>query len=220
MFLSTLYQLQRIHSTQLRERTIILFKLKGKLVLEYLKVRLLLWTSAGETEKNHEAFNPLHAELNPLCHLLTLLGAHHILHVSRIRVNESWYFCRHSDFVLYWCKSEVLPLQPTYPLLRHTCCCRCNITGRLVCLQPKILIHTGLIEITSFQDLNWRAIVWSLRPTKNFHGLHKSCHRPVHRLGFLLIAQSYGNCLCFRVKTGVVMLMDYFERDISNQLLC
>jgi hypothetical protein len=31
-------------------------------------------------------FNPLNAELNPICHLLALLGAHHILHVSRIRV--------------------------------------------------------------------------------------------------------------------------------------
>jgi len=31
--------------------------------------------------------NPLKAELNPVCHLLALLGAHHILHVSRVRVN-------------------------------------------------------------------------------------------------------------------------------------
>jgi len=31
-------------------------------------------------------FNPLNAELNPICHLVALLGAHHILHVSRIRV--------------------------------------------------------------------------------------------------------------------------------------
>jgi hypothetical protein len=30
--------------------------------------------------------NPLNAELNPICHLLALLGAHHILHVNRIRV--------------------------------------------------------------------------------------------------------------------------------------
>jgi len=29
-------------------------------------------------------------ELNPICHLLALAGAHHILHVSRIRVN---WFC-------------------------------------------------------------------------------------------------------------------------------
>jgi hypothetical protein len=32
--------------------------------------------------------NPLNAELNPICYLLALLGAHHILHVSKIRVNE------------------------------------------------------------------------------------------------------------------------------------
>ena len=31
--------------------------------------------------------NPLNAESNPICHLLALLGAHHILHVIRIRVN-------------------------------------------------------------------------------------------------------------------------------------
>jgi hypothetical protein len=28
------------------------------------------------------------AELNPICHLLALVGTHHILHVSRIRVNN------------------------------------------------------------------------------------------------------------------------------------
>jgi len=32
--------------------------------------------------------NPLNAELNPICHLLALLGVHHILHVSRIRVKS------------------------------------------------------------------------------------------------------------------------------------
>jgi hypothetical protein len=31
--------------------------------------------------------NPLNVELNPICHLLALLGAHHILYVTRIRVN-------------------------------------------------------------------------------------------------------------------------------------
>ena len=30
--------------------------------------------------------NPLNHELNPVCYLLALLGAHHFLHVSRIRV--------------------------------------------------------------------------------------------------------------------------------------
>ena len=32
--------------------------------------------------------NPLNAELNPICCLLALLGAHHFLHVSRIRVKS------------------------------------------------------------------------------------------------------------------------------------
>jgi hypothetical protein len=31
--------------------------------------------------------NSLNARLNPICHLLALLGAHHILYISRIRVN-------------------------------------------------------------------------------------------------------------------------------------
>jgi hypothetical protein len=34
-------------------------------------------------------FNPFNAELNPIYHLLALLGAHHILHVSRIKVKSS-----------------------------------------------------------------------------------------------------------------------------------
>ena len=34
------------------------------------------------------ALNPLNLELNPICYLLALLGAHHFLHVSRIRVKS------------------------------------------------------------------------------------------------------------------------------------
>ena len=32
--------------------------------------------------------NPLNPELNPICYLLALLGAHHFLHFSRIRVKS------------------------------------------------------------------------------------------------------------------------------------
>ena len=39
--------------------------------------------------------NPLNAKFNPICHLLALLGAHHILHVSRIRVNVAVYLRAH-----------------------------------------------------------------------------------------------------------------------------
>jgi hypothetical protein len=38
----------------------------------------------------HTIINHLDAELNPICHLLALLGDHHILYVSRIRVKADW----------------------------------------------------------------------------------------------------------------------------------
>jgi len=40
------------------------------------------------TNFHKASFNPLNAELNPICHLLAILGAHHILHVSRMRVKQ------------------------------------------------------------------------------------------------------------------------------------
>ena len=43
----------------------------------------------GAPQKNlKDIFNPLKPELNPICYLLALLGAHHFLHVSRIRVKS------------------------------------------------------------------------------------------------------------------------------------
>ena len=38
-------------------------------------------------EIQYSDINPLNAELSPICHLLALLAAHHILHVSRVWVN-------------------------------------------------------------------------------------------------------------------------------------
>ena len=42
--------------------------------------------SNASQDKGDHFLNPLNAELNPITHLLALLGAHHILHISRIRV--------------------------------------------------------------------------------------------------------------------------------------
>ena len=44
---------------------------------------------AASCECGNEApgsINPLNTELNPICYLLAILGAHHFLHVSRIRI--------------------------------------------------------------------------------------------------------------------------------------
>ena len=36
-----------------------------------------------------QRFNPLNVELNPIRHLQALVGARHIVHVSRIRVKDA-----------------------------------------------------------------------------------------------------------------------------------
>ena len=46
-------------------------------------------TKYSTQSENHIEFfniNPINAELNPISHLLALLGAHHIFHVSGLRV--------------------------------------------------------------------------------------------------------------------------------------
>ena len=45
-----------------------------------------IYTSVKKPTIIDNKVNPLNAELNPICYLLALLGAHHFLHVSRIRV--------------------------------------------------------------------------------------------------------------------------------------
>jgi hypothetical protein len=54
-------------------------------------------------------FNPLNAELNLICHLLALSGAHFILHVSRIRVNTRFSYCIFPNFK---CTYKVVQIWP------------------------------------------------------------------------------------------------------------
>ena len=57
-----------------------------------------IYNDARSRECQIKKFNPISTELNLICYLLALLGAHHILHVSRIRVNI--YFYAYSDWFL------------------------------------------------------------------------------------------------------------------------
>ena len=52
------------------------------------KLSTVTGSNLGSNNPSELAVNPLSTELNPICHLLALLGAHHILHVSRVRVKE------------------------------------------------------------------------------------------------------------------------------------
>ena len=67
-----------------------------------LNVKLVVHHVASRLYK----VNPLNAELNPICHMLALLGAHHILHISRIRVNME----------AECCKERVLNRKSFFPL--------------------------------------------------------------------------------------------------------
>ena len=54
-----------------------------------MEISLVGKTGVGVKSRREEgggAVNPLNAELNPICYLLALLGAHHFLHFSWIRV--------------------------------------------------------------------------------------------------------------------------------------
>jgi transposase len=52
----------------------------------YIKMVLKIVTQNYIIGTFQAMFNPLNPELNPICYLLALLGAHYFLHVSRIRV--------------------------------------------------------------------------------------------------------------------------------------
>ena len=43
---------------------------------------------SSSVNSSYNMLNPLNAELNPICNLLALLGAHPILHVSRVTVKK------------------------------------------------------------------------------------------------------------------------------------
>jgi len=57
--------------------------------LTLIQLTWRIWWALNKARKwqmgFNSAFKGLNAELNPICHLLALLGAHHILHLSRIR---------------------------------------------------------------------------------------------------------------------------------------
>ena len=64
-------------------------------------------------------FNPLNPELNPICYLLALLGAHHFLHVSRIRV-KSLTFRRLMSYIYIYIYIYIYLKHPFLMFLDHT----------------------------------------------------------------------------------------------------
>jgi hypothetical protein len=105
--------------------------------------------------KNLLTFNPLNAELNPICHLLTLLGPHHILRFSRIRVkNRASYIEDRRTATLqmlhFICFStsvstEYFKHAAHFPFFSSKCCLFHNVTFLGSCIIH--ILHTGCAKI-------------------------------------------------------------------------
>ena len=124
------------------------------------------WT---ETWKHHEnmqqtKINPLNAELNPICHLLALLVAHVILHVSRIRVKLEYKICRSQWPRVLRCSSAAAHLLRSWVRIPpgawiFVCCECCVLSGRGLCDE--------LITRPEESYRLWCVIVYDLENLKN-----------------------------------------------------
>jgi len=87
-----------------------------------------------QTKKLWYVFNPLNAELNPICHLLALLGVHHIFHVSGLRVKEcccnaTYHYCYYTIWqevtsfkfsnIVHYTINVILSIVRTFTLTNH-----------------------------------------------------------------------------------------------------
>jgi len=82
----------------------------------------MLLTKVVEKIETHSAFNSLNVELNPIFQLLALLGAHHILHIRGVRVNEV--FAKIVPFKRQCKKTMVEPGRPQVTIWRMRLKCR------------------------------------------------------------------------------------------------
>jgi len=64
--------------------------------------------------------NPLNLELNPICYLLALLGAHHFLHVSRIRVKSLTFRRLMSYLYIYIYGAPILDVSRSHTMTQHS----------------------------------------------------------------------------------------------------
>ena len=64
--------------------------------------------------------NPLKPELNPICYLLALLGAHHFLHVSRIRVKLLTFRLLMSYIYIYIYGAPILDVSRSHTTTQHS----------------------------------------------------------------------------------------------------
>jgi len=107
------------------------------------------WREANHSLPSSTEINPLNAELNPICRLLALLGAHRILHISRIKVKKNWSYTSTRPLCLalgqpsFWpsswdCKGSRIHAKDVLMFVyllwsqRYRCFCCCDVYRRLI----------------------------------------------------------------------------------------
>ena len=115
-------------------------------------------------------FNPLNAELNPIRHLLALLGARRIVHVSRIRVNPlnaELNPIRHllalvgACHIVHVSRIRVNPLNAELNPIRHL----------LALVGARHIVHVSRIRVKMFYKRNFGKSLSNLR---KFHACSKT----------------------------------------------
>jgi len=148
-------------------------------------------------KRANDLLNPLNAELNPICHLLALLWAHTILHVSRINVNLSRHQLKmvvailtghvtvrghlytmglfDGDPTCRFCRKE------TETVLHIICCCealacqRCNVFGNPF-VEPKDISTASVRNLCLFiRGTRLLNVYWL-----EYLGLHNKLKAEVH----------------------------------------
>ena len=87
IFETTLYMFRAVFPSIIRSL---------KLYIQHHTIQVLWLLASKQPQKLYDVYlilpavviNPLNPELNPICYMLALLGDHHFLHVSRIRVKS------------------------------------------------------------------------------------------------------------------------------------
>jgi len=112
------------------------------------------------TVENHKIelvrrFDPLNAELNPICHLLVVLGAHHILHVSGIRVKYLGTVIHDSNDKTEEIRARILAANKAYSSLQTI------FRSKQIHRNNKIRLYKTLIK----PILCYGSVTWTLTQT-------------------------------------------------------
>jgi len=141
--------------------------------------------------------NPFNAKSNPICHLLALLGAPHILHVSRIRVKmtDSWDVTSHRLTVQTTFRAQSWVTMQLGPPIRrewlqspHTC--QWCVRSPTFSTQISIFLHAildilhvhGRKSMKQFFTAVFRSSNYCLAELGNFL-FHRAAKRIVSTLG-------------------------------------